>query len=162
MPLISLSTLPLGACKERFTAGGVDRLARAIDATEPKLVKALKQIHRRSPKARVLVVNYLDGIPERGCWPVVPVTDPDMAYLHATFKKLKAMVKRAAERGKAELVNAYRQTRGRDVCAPPNKRYVEGLGVVSVNGLAVAVPAHPNSAGAAAQARAVLKKIRRR
>ncbi len=159
LPLFSLSTLPTGACKERFTAGGVDQLARRIAASEIKLVRAFRQIHRISPKARILAVNYIDGIPAKGCWPLVPITDPDMAYLHATFVRLNAMVARAARRGGAQIVDAFSATRGHDVCTAPTRRYVEGLGVVSVNDLAIAVPAHPNSAGAAAQARAVLARI---
>ena len=70
------------------------------------------------------------------------------------------MVARAAKQGGVELVNTYTPTIGHDMCALPTQRYVEGLGLVSVNGLAVAVPAHPNSAGAAAQAKYVLNKIR--
>jgi hypothetical protein len=42
---------PLGAsCKAKWTAGGVDRMSKNIKAAEPKVVAALKAIHRRSPK----------------------------------------------------------------------------------------------------------------
>ncbi len=154
---------PLGAmCKEKYTAGGRDQLAEQIEAAEPKVVRALKAIHRRSPKARVLMVNYLAGIPKTGCYPVVPVSDSDMAYLHSTFNKLNAMVKRAAAAGGAELVDTFAPSIGHHVCAPPNERYVEGLGIVSVNGAAVAVPAHPNSAGAASQFRSTLAAVLKR
>ena len=44
------------------------------------------------------------------------------------------------------------------ICQPPNARYAEVYGP-SVNGPAVGVPAHPNSAGAAAQFRAVLAQL---
>jgi lysophospholipase L1-like esterase len=161
LPLVDLSQPPLGACKERFTAGGVDRLAANIEASEDKVVAALEEIHRRSPEARVLLVNYLDAIPERGCWPAVPITNPDMAYLHDTFARLNAMLVRAADRGGAELVDTHPLSTGHHVCTGPLTRYVEGLGVISVNGLAVAVPAHPNSAGARAQARSVLQVLGR-
>ncbi len=65
---------------------------------------ALKEIKRRSPHARVLLVDYLDAIPERGCWPIVPITNTDMAYLHSVFVKLNDMLAEAARRGGAELV----------------------------------------------------------
>jgi len=81
-------------------------------------------------------------------------------HLYATFLKLNAMVARAAARGGAELVDTYTPSIGHHVCSAPNHRYVEGLGVLSLNGLSIAVPAHPNSAGAAAQARAVLATLR--
>ncbi len=155
-----LSPLPGGAhCKEKFTAGGRDRLAEQIDASEPKLVAALQEIHRRSPAARVLMLDYLAGIPETGCYPTVPASDEDMAYLYATFQKLNAMVQRAAAAGGAELVDTYTPSLGHHVCSPATTRYVEGLGVVSVNGPAAAVPAHPNSAGAASQFRSTLAVV---
>ena len=91
---------PRGAhCKEKYTAGGLDQLEQQINASEPKLVAALEEIHRRSPNARILMVDYLAGIPQKGCYPVVPVSDSDMAYLYATFQKLNAMVERAAAQG---------------------------------------------------------------
>lgn len=152
---------PLGGCKERFTEGGEDQLAQQIRASKPKLVKAIKQIRRRAPEARILMVDYLAAVPKQGCYPLVPVTDSDMAYLYGTFRKLNAMVRSAARQGGAEFVNTYRPTRGHDVCQPPHIRYAEMFGA-SVNSPAVGVPAHPNSAGAAAQAAAVLKRIRRR
>ncbi len=160
VPLLP-SQLPLGGCKERFTAGGVDVLDQAIKASEPKLVRALRHIHKRSPRARILMVDYLAAVPTTGCYPLLPMTESDRAYLYTTFRKLNAMIRRAATKGGAEFVDTYTPSIGHDVCAPPNKRYVEVVGV-SVNGPGVGVPAHPNSAGAAAQFRAVLKQIRSR
>lgn len=161
LPVVEESAAPLGACKERFTAGGVDQLAENIARAEGKVVAALKEIHRRSPKARVLLVNYLDAIPEKGCWPVVPITDSDMAYLHSVFTKLNDMLARAAHKGRAELVDTHPLSTGHHVCTGPLTRYVEGLGIVSVNDVAVAVPAHPNAAGARSQARSVLEHLTR-
>lgn len=161
LPLIDESALPLGACKERFTAGGIDRLAENVAFTEDKVVAALKEIRRRSPEARVLLVNYLDAIPERGCWPIVPITNSDMAYLHSVFVKLNDMLERAARRGGADLVDTHPLSTGHHVCTGPLTRYVEGLGVISLNDLAVAVPAHPNAAGARSQARSVLQVLGR-
>ncbi len=161
VPLISTSTLPVGGCKDYFTSGGVDRLAVAIAKSEIKLVRAFRKIHRLSPRARILAVNYLAGVPRRGCWPVVPVTNRDMTYLYNTFQKLNAMVARAARRGGAELVDTYAPTIGHHMCKGPKVRYAEALGP-SVNDPAAGVPAHPNSAGARAQARAVVAYLRTR
>jgi len=155
-----LSPLPQGAmCKEKYTAGGTDQLENQINESEPKLVRALQEIHRRSPEARILMVDYLAGIPQTGCYPTVPMSDSDMAYLYSTFNKLNAMVERAAATGGAQLVDTYTPSIGHHVCSAPNYRYVEGLGVASVNSVAVAVPAHPNSAGAASQFRTTLAAV---
>jgi lysophospholipase L1-like esterase len=159
LPLISTSTLPVGGCKKYFTSGGVDRLAVAIEESEDKLVRAFQEIRRLAPEARILAVNYLAAVPQRGCWPLVPVTNADMAYLYETFQKLNAMVARAAGRGGAELVDTYTPTVGHDLCKGPRVRYAEAFGP-SVNDPALGVPAHPNSAGARAQARAVLDYLR--
>lgn len=153
------SRLPIGGCKERFVHDGRDELAERITASKPKLVAALQEIHRRSPNARVLMVDYLDAIPTKTCWPVVPLSQEDTTYLHDTFDKLNAMVRQAASEGGAEFVDTFSASHGHDVCQLPTVRWVEGLGVVSVNGVAVAVPAHPNSAGAAAQFRSVLAAL---
>ena len=161
LPLIG-SYVPLGGCKHRFVKNGRDLLAERIAASEIKLVRALREIHRRSPKARILMLDYLDAIPPKACWPLVPITPVDMAYLHATFKKLNAMVRRAAKKGGAEFVNTYADSHGHHVCTGPRTRYVEGLGVLSLNDVAIAVPAHPNSAGAASQYRSVMKVLRSR
>ncbi|MDN5743879.1 MAG: hypothetical protein L0H31_02025, partial [Nocardioidaceae bacterium] len=53
-------------------------------------------------------------------------------------------------------------SKGHHVCKAPTQRYVEGLGILSLNDLAVAIPAHPNAAGARSQAQSVLDQLKRR
>jgi hypothetical protein len=151
-------SLPLGGCKKKYTKNGVDELARNIRESQPKLVRALKTIRRLSPKARVLLVDYMSVIPDHGCYPLVPATDEDMKYIKAKFDQLNAMLARAARKGGAELVRTHRLTVGHDLCQGPRVRYAETLGV-SVNDIAVGVPAHPNAAGARAQAASVLRYL---
>lgn len=152
--------VPSGGCKEKYAPeGGEDRLARRIAETEPKIVAAVEEVRRRSPGARILVVDYLAAVPEHACYPMVPISEEDMQYLFETFTALNAMVRRAAEKAGAEFVDTYSATLGHHVCTGPTVRYAEVYGP-SVNGPAVGVPAHPNSAGAAAQFRAVLEQVR--
>jgi hypothetical protein len=158
VPLLG-SDVPLGGCKAKYTAGGVDQLTQRIDATEDKLVAAFEEIHRRSPAARVLAIDYLSIVPDHGCYPTVPASDEDMEYIHAKFLELNAMVARAAARGGAEFVDTFTPTLGHDLCQLPWVRYGETYGP-SVNDPAVGVPAHPNAAGARGQARAVLDYLR--
>ena len=158
VPLVG-SDPPLGGCKAKYTAGGHDRLSERIQASEPKLVRAFRAIHRISPRARILAVDYLSLVPDHGCYPTVPATDEDMAYIHAKFLELNAMVKRAAGEGGAEFVNTFTPTLGHDFCQLPTVRYGEIYGP-SVNDPAVGVPAHPNAAGARAQAAVVLRHLR--
>ncbi|WP_332644899.1 SGNH/GDSL hydrolase family protein [Aeromicrobium sp.] len=150
-----------GSCKDKLTAGGKDQLTAQINAAEPKVVAALKAIRKKSPKARILAVNYLAAVPTTGCYPYVQADNADIAYLYVKFNELNAMVKRAAAKGGAELVDTYTPTIGHDVCQLPHIRYVEGVIPLSLNAPAVSIPLHPNSAGAAAQAEAVLAQIKR-
>ncbi|UOX85472.1 SGNH/GDSL hydrolase family protein [Amycolatopsis sp. FBCC-B4732] len=157
-----LNLLPVSTCKAKFTAGGVDQLENAVTATEPKIAAALRGIKDRSPNARILLVNYLAGLPAsgKGCWPVIPVADGDIAYLQAKFLQMNAMLARVAAANDVELVDTYSPTLGHDACQAPTVRYVEGLIPVSVsNPLLLAFPFHPNGAGAAAQSEIVLGAV---
>lgn len=161
-PLLPLPLpAPLGTyCKQNWVVGGVDRMSENIRVAKQKVIVSLREIKHRSPKARVLLVNYLAGLPRTGgCWPVVPVLTEDMEWLSAKLRELNAALRDAATVTGAELVDTYTPTIGRDVCQGPFTRYVEGLIPLSLNGVAVAVPFHPNSAGANAQAQTVLRKI---
>ncbi len=158
IPLIGGLLTPFGGCKNKYTKGGVDRLARSIRESEPKVVRALRQIHRISPDARILLVDYMRVIPDHGCYPLVPAIDKDMRYIKEKFDQLNAMLKRAAAKGGAELVSTARLTRGHHLCKGMKERYAETLGL-SVNDLAIGVPAHPNAAGARAQAASVLRYL---
>ncbi|MFJ1763564.1 SGNH/GDSL hydrolase family protein [Amycolatopsis sp. NPDC088138] len=157
-----LNLLPISTCKAKFTAGGVDQLENAVNATAPKIANALQQIKQRSPNARILLVNYLAGLPAsgKGCWPVIPVADGDVAYLQAKFLQMNAMLARVAADNGVELVDTYTPTLGHDACQAPTVRYIEGLIPISVsNPLLLAFPFHPNGAGAAAQSEIVLGAV---
>jgi hypothetical protein len=158
VPLIG-SEAPLGGCKAKYTAGGTDRLSQRIQESEPKLVAAFQEIHRIAPNARILAIDYLSLVPDHGCYPTVPATDEDMAYIHDKFLELNAMVARAAATGGAEFVDTFNPTLGHDFCQLPTVRYGEIYGP-SANDPAVGVPAHPNAAGARAQAAVILDYLR--
>lgn len=162
VPLLGLPAPLGGSCAARFTAGGVDTIATAIRATAPKIATVLAQVKQRSPHARILLVNYLNGLPVtgKGCWPIVPIQDVDVAYLQAKFLQMNAMLASVASAAHVQLVDTYTPTIGHDLCQAATVRYVEGLVPLSLeNPLLVAFPFHPNQAGADAQARVVLSAI---
>lgn len=150
-----------GSCEDRFTADGVDQIEQNIEAAEPRILANVAAIRPLvSPDAEIYLVDYMAALPERGCWPYVPILDGDMAWLHEKLDQLNAMVARIAADAGYGLIDTFTPTVGHDVCRSPFVRYVEGLLPVSVNGPAVAVPFHPNSAGAGAQAASALDTIR--
>ncbi|MFI6101125.1 SGNH/GDSL hydrolase family protein [Lentzea sp. NPDC051213] len=134
---------PFGlSCRDRFTAGGRDQLAEAIQAWAPELGAALDEIKRRAPHARVLVTGYGTYIRPGGCYPVQPVWARDGDYLQGVMNGVSAVAKaQAAQRGMS-YVDFASVTVGHDICAAPGDRYLEGLIPATV-----AAPLHPNAAG---------------
>ena len=150
-------TRPGGAaCRDFYTAGGRDELAERIAATAPDIAAALDEIGRRSPDAHVLVVGYPVILPADGpgCFPVVPLTPGDVAYLRATEERLNAMLADEAEEAGADYVDTYGPTVGHDMCQPPGDKWVEGFVPTSA-----AAPVHPNALGMAAMADAVVLEL---
>lgn len=144
------------ACKDFYTAGGTDRLAANIDATAPKIAATLDAIAERSPDATIVVVGYPVILPDTGpgCFPIVPFSPGDVAYLRSTEKALNAMIEDEAGSAGAVFVDTYTPSIGHDVCQLPGVKWVEGLVPT-----APAAPVHPNSLGTAGQARAVLATL---
>lgn len=139
------STSPEGTpCQDRYVHDGRDEISERIQATAPLVAAVLQGIHARSPKARVLVVNYAAILPDEGpgCWPQIPITEGDVPYVRAKQKELNAMLATQAAANGAELIDWYTASIGHDACQPPVIRWVEPA--VPVN---AAAPLHPNLGG---------------
>jgi lysophospholipase L1-like esterase len=138
-------TKPLGAgCRDYFNRTGKDEIAERIDATKPKVVAVLEAIEKRAPDAKTLVVGYPTILPDSGpgCFPVIPFSPGDIAYLRQTTKRLNSMLADAADEAGAEYVDTYHSSIGHDVCQLPGTKWVEGLVPTSP-----AAPVHPNALG---------------
>jgi lysophospholipase L1-like esterase len=131
-------------CQDRYVHDGRDEISERIQATAPLVAAVLQGIRARSPKARVLVVNYAAILPDEGpgCWPQMPITDGDVPYVRAKEKELNAMIAAQAAAAGAELIDWYTASIGHDACQLPVIRWVEP--VVPVN---AAAPLHPNLGG---------------
>jgi lysophospholipase L1-like esterase len=131
-------------CQDRYVRDGRDEISDRIRATTPLVDAVLDGIRARSPKARVLVVNYAAILPDEGpgCWPQMPITDGDVPYLRAKQKELNEMLAVQAAANGAELVDWYTASIGHDACQAPVIRWVEPA--VPVN---AAAPLHPNLGG---------------
>jgi len=131
-------------CQDRYVHDGRDEISERIQATAPLVANVLQGIRARSPKARVLVVNYAAILPDEGpgCWPQMPITDGDVPYVRAKEKELNAMLAAQAAAAGAEVIDWYTASIGHDACQPPVIRWVEP--VVPVN---AAAPLHPNLGG---------------
>jgi lysophospholipase L1-like esterase len=143
-------------CRAHYTSGGADRLAALVKDEAPKMTAILAGIAARAPQARIVLVGYPDMFPlSGGCWPAVPITDGDIAYLRGIELQLNAMLAADVRTAGATFVNTYAPTIGHDFCQPERTRDVEGLLPGSW-----ALPFHPNARGQSAIAAAVLAAIR--
>lgn len=136
---------PFGTpCKNTFG----HKLAEEIVEDGPVVGAALHQIHVISPAAQVFVVGYPDILPQRGnCWPTVPLTTGDVAYLNGVEQELNAMLSNEAAANGATYVDTYTPSIGHDACKSLSVRYVEPVLPESD-----AFSVHPNERGMAADA----------
>ncbi|WP_399946369.1 SGNH/GDSL hydrolase family protein [Streptomyces sp. BBFR25] len=145
---------PDGApCRAHFTGTGTDAITRSVRQTAPKVAQVLRDIHRRSPHARVVVVGYPDLFPDDGVGctsSAVPLAAGDFSYLRDKEKELNTMLARQARRHGASYVDTYRPTVGHDLCRPTDTRWIETFAPERP-----AAPVHPNALGEKAMARAV-------
>ncbi|MFC5290153.1 SGNH/GDSL hydrolase family protein [Actinokineospora guangxiensis] len=129
-----------------------DKLADRIDAVEEEVAAVLAEIHRRAPKAEVVLVGYLRILPARtGCWPAVPFAAGDTAFFDGTQRLLNETLARVAKAGEATFADPYPISTGHDACAAPQRRWVEPLRPASP-----AAPIHPNARGMAVTAAVTL------
>jgi len=149
-------TDPWGSpCQAYYTKGGTDQLAAAVRAEAPRMAAVLADIAARAPAARIVLVGYPDLFPlSGGCWPAVPITDGDIAYLRGIELKLNAMLAADTKAANATFVNTFNPTIGHDFCQRESVRDVEGL----LPGSWV-LPFHPNARGQRAIATAVLAAL---
>jgi hypothetical protein len=134
-------------------SGGDDQVSDRIAATAPKVAAVLQGIHSRSPFAKVLVLNYPAIFPDAGagCWPQMPVSDADVAWLRDKEKELNQMLADQAAANGATVVDWYRASIGHDACELPLVRWVEPAVPASP-----AAPVHPNLFGMQAASRLVV------
>ncbi|MGH2914173.1 MAG: SGNH/GDSL hydrolase family protein [Solirubrobacteraceae bacterium] len=148
---------PFGSrCKSRYQSGGSDPNVAAVTATGPKVATVLSGIHSRAPHARVLVVGYPDGLPVNGsdCWPLVPLSAGDIAYIDSLEEQLNGILSKDAAAGGATYVDTFRSSIGHDACRAPGTAWVNGIVPTSL-----AFPLHPNQAGERNMANQVLGKL---
>jgi hypothetical protein len=136
---------PFGTpCKDTYG----NKLAEEIKADGPVVGAAFHQIKVDSPSAKVFVVGYPDILPQSGnCWPTVPLTTGDVAYLNGVEKELDAMLDSEAAANGDTFVNTYTPSIGHDACQSLSVRYIEPV-IPESDAFSV----HPNERGMEADA----------
>jgi hypothetical protein len=144
---------PFGTpCKDTYG----HKLAEEIVEDGPVVGAMLKQVHTISPSAKVFVVGYPDILPQSGnCWPTVPLTTGDTAYLNGVEKELNSMLSSEASANGDTYVDTYTPSIGHDACKSLSVRYVEPVLPESD-----AFSVHPNERGMEADASEVEAAMR--
>ncbi|NED13878.1 SGNH/GDSL hydrolase family protein [Streptomyces sp. SID9124] len=155
---LSAKDLAGNPCQQYYGAAGYDQLTVKILQTAPKVARVLREVHKKAPHARVVVVGYPDLLPDdgTGCYPDVPFAAKDFPYLRDTEKRLNLMLRAVALLNRADYVDTYGPTVGHDMCTAPADRWIEPLRPASP-----AAPAHPNAKGEEVMAQALVKTLNR-
>lgn len=139
-------------CKDQYGDSFTDTIR---ETTFPAIRRALRDVHRRAPRAEVAILGYPWIMPERvGCYPLMPVARGDVPYLRTIQRTLNNAVKRAAKATGSTYVNLNRASDGHDACQLPGTRWVEPV-LAGTNPVVV----HPNALGEEQMARRTMKVL---
>jgi hypothetical protein len=148
-----LSTLGTGSpCKDRYGSSFENTIRTT---TYPSLVKALKAVRAKAPRARVAILGYPWIMPATGgCFPQMPVAAGDVPYLRHLQATLNDAIRRAAAAAGATYVDLNTISNGHDACQAIGVRWVEPV-LFGTNPVIV----HPNALGESQMARQTLKTL---
>jgi lysophospholipase L1-like esterase len=153
-----VSIIPFGSpCRDQYVRDGQDEISRRIAETAPKVDAVLDGIRARSPRTRILVVNYSAILPHSGsgCYPKMPIARGDVRWLRSKQEELNAMLAQQAAANGSGVVDVYAASVGRDACASSGTRWVEPYIPATA-----AAPLHPNLRGMQAMANLVVAASR--
>lgn len=139
-------------CKNQYGSSFQDTVR---STTYPALVRTLKAVKARSPKARIAILGYPEIVPPtRGCYPQLPLAKGDVPYLHGIQKTLNSAVRRAAAKTNVTFVDFGKISVGHDACKPIGTRWIEPV-VAGTNPVIV----HPNALGEARMAEQTMRVL---
>jgi lysophospholipase L1-like esterase len=105
-------------CQERMTTPtGRDRLLGAVEQARAKLLRAVREIHRRAPQARVLLVGYPQLLTPGHTCAQLPLAAGDYRYVEQVNRALDQNLQYVARHADATYVDVWRASQGHDICA---------------------------------------------
>jgi lysophospholipase L1-like esterase len=148
-----VSTLGQGSpCKDKYGSSFEDTIR---NTTYPALVKALKAVRAKAPKARVAIVGYPWILPAtKGCFDKEPIATGDVPYLRHEQATLNDAVNRAAAATGATYVDMNTVSNGHDSCQPMGVRWIEPV----LQGTNPVID-HPNALGESELAAQTMKVL---
>lgn len=107
----------------------------------------IREIHRRSPQAQIVVATYPAVLPPSGTCPQHGLSASDAAFMRKVQDELAAVTRNIAKQENATVVDMTTIGAGHSACA--TSPWTRGRGTISQ------VPFHPNIAGAKAVEEAI-------
>ena len=139
-------------CREEYGRSFVRKIRTK---THPALVRALRAVHRRAPRAEVAILGYPWILPERrGCFARMPVARGDVPYLRNIQRVLNLVVRRSARATGTTYVGFGRASEGHDACQAIGVRWIEPV-LAGTNPVVV----HPNARGERRMARRTIRVL---
>jgi GDSL-like lipase/acylhydrolase family protein len=140
-------------CKDRYGSSFADTIR---NTTYPALVRALRAVRARAPRAKVAILGYPWIMPATGgCFSKIPVAKGDVPYVRGIQWTLNDAVRRAAIATGATYVNLNVASNGHDACKPIGVRWVEPV-LQGTNPVIL----HPNALGERQMAAQAIKVLR--
>jgi lysophospholipase L1-like esterase len=84
---------------------------------ETRLRQIIAEVHRRAPKARLVIVDYLTILPPKGGCSVMPLSPAQADSSRGIARRLNEITVRVAKNTGTELIPASKISEGHDVCA---------------------------------------------
>jgi len=139
-------------CQDRYGRSFVRKIRHK---TRPALVRALRAVHRRAPRAEVAILGYPWIVPEeQGCFTRMPIAVGDVPYVRNIQRVLNRVVERSAARTGTTYVDFTRVSEGHDACQEIGVRWIEPV-LQGTNPVVV----HPNALGERRMARRTIRSL---
>ena len=126
---------------------------RDFAGLEATLLETLRELRRRAPGAKIVVVTYPVILPPQGTCARLGITAEEVAEMRHVGERLAETTRSAARAGGAIIVDMASAGEGHDACSA--EPWVNGARD------AIGAPYHPTLAGAEATARAIAAAITR-
>ena len=145
------------SCARHFATDGSDGLATDLAQVGARVASVLDAIRHRDRHARVFVVGYPSILPPSGpgCWPLLPFSATDAAFLRGVESRLNTTLADAAAAAGDTYVDTATASADHDACTGDDTRWVEPV-VPSPH----TYPLHPSAVGMAGMAGLLEQAIR--
>lgn len=141
----------ISAAVALFWKGAKPITERNFSALDANLRTTLREIQRRSPKARIIVVTYPTILPTEGTCPALGIAAAQATLMRAVGETLAQVTRDAAQSLGIAVVDIAALSAGHDACS--TTPWVNGIRPKS--GAAF----HPTLAGASATAHAIAEML---